>query len=68
MTGNEGDIVTQREQLLAYAGNQFLMIAARKVRATNRALEQHIPNPGHFLLLVEKHHVTRRVTRAVKNS
>ncbi len=41
------------------------MIAARKIGSPDRAAENHITDDGKAPLLMKKHHVARRVSRAV---
>jgi len=67
MPGDEGDIVTERKELLANRTDQGRVIAARKVGSPDRSGEQDVPNDGHLRLGMEEHHMTRRVTRCVNN-
>ncbi len=46
MAGDEGDVVPERPELLADRPDEQLVIAARQVRAPDRAPEQHVADDG----------------------
>ena len=68
MTGNELDIVAEREQLFLDRGNQRGMIAAREIGTPDRSLEKHVANLRELAVSVKKHDMPRRMPRAMQNS
>src|SRR5690606_24275068 len=62
---HEGDVVTQRPQLVADRVDQVRMVAAREVRATDRPVEQHVAHDGEPRLAMEEHDMPRRVAGAM---
>ena len=67
VAGYEGHVVAQRPELLGDRIDQVLMIAARKVGATDRALKQDVADHRQLGRLMVKNHVTRRVAGAVND-
>ena len=67
MPGYESDVITQREQFIADAADQVIVVTLGEIRAPDRALEDHITHPGHFLLRVKEYHMARGVPGAVYN-
>ena len=67
MTRHEGDIVSERPELLADRANQIGMIAARKIGAADRARKQHISNQRDAMRAAKEDHMARRMPRAVIN-
>src|SRR5262245_49972768 len=65
VTRNERDVVAQRQDLRLDRADQRVVIAAREVRATDRALEEHVPHDRELRLALEEDDVTGRVARAV---
>lgn len=61
MAGNECDLVPQREETLAYRGEQGCVIAAGKISAADPALEKNITDERSGRFGVKKYHVTRCV-------
>ena len=61
----EGRVATKRPQLLRDRIEQLLVIAARKVGAADRSLEQHIADDRQLRRSMVKHHMTGRVAGAV---
>ena len=61
----KGHVVAVRPKLFRDTIKQVLMIAFRKVRATDRALKKHIANESNLVCFTQKDHMTRRVSRAV---
>ena len=65
MARNEHRLVPHGPQPLSDAGDQLPMVALREIRATYAAGEQHITHKGTLDLGRMKHHMARRMTRAV---
>ncbi len=61
MAGHEGDVVAQREQLLADTGDQLGVVAPGEIGAADGALEQHVAHPGDFLRFVDEYDMAGRV-------
>src|SRR5260221_14718424 len=67
MTWHEGDVVAEWPEPLADRLQQLLVIAAREVRAADRAPEQHVAHEGHLRRSVHERHVARRVAGAMRD-
>ncbi len=67
MAGDERDVIPQREQLVADRTHQVCVVAAWKVGAADRSLEQHVSHPGQALALVQEYHVPRCMARTVED-
>ena len=65
MAGNEHRVIAHGPQTLGDAVNQVLVIALRKIRATNAAGKQHIAHERALDLRRIKHHMPRRMARAM---
>ena len=63
--GQQGHVVAERPDTLAYRTQQRRMVTPRKVRAPDRALEDHVADDRDPRLPVKKDHMPRRVTRAM---
>src|SRR5690606_3771065 len=59
VAGQELDVVTQREQLLANGVDQGGVVAAGEVGAADGAVKQHVADHGEALLRMHIDHVTR---------
>jgi len=64
---DEAHVVAEREQLLADRRQQCRMVAAWKIGAADRALEQHVSDEGESRLGLVEHHVTGSVAGAVQH-
>ena len=67
MSRHESHVVAERKQLVAYGSQQCCMVAARKIGAADRPLEQHIADESEPRLRLEKYHVTRGVAWAMNH-
>lgn len=67
MPGREGDVVTQRQQLVLDGVDQVGVVALREIGAANAAGEQHIAHEGVARGGLEQDDVTRRVAGAVQH-
>ena len=65
MPGNEGHVVAQGPELLGNRIDQILMIAARKIGATDRSLKQDIAHHGQSGRLMIENHMTGRMAGTV---
>ncbi len=65
MARHKGDVIAQRKQPLADRADQILVVAAREIRAADRALEQHVAHQGHARRRMHEHHMARRMSGAV---
>src|ERR1051325_7548056 len=68
MAGNEMHVVSQRPEFLGDGRDQLGVIAAREVRASDRAPEHDIAYEGDFRLLLEEDDVARCVAWAMPNA
>src|SRR5579872_5403730 len=64
---HESHVIAERKEPLAGRSDQRLVVAARKIGAAYRAGEEHITHPGAALPRMKEHHVSGRVTRAMKH-
>src|SRR5690606_29393781 len=62
---HEGDVVAQRPELVADRVDQVRMVAARKVRPADRAVEQDVAHDREPRLPMEEHDMAGRVARAM---
>ncbi len=67
MAGDKGDICAEWPEPAGDRGDQRGVIAARKVGSADGAGEQHVADEAELLCSAEKHHMPRRVPRAVKD-
>ena len=67
MPRHKTHVVAKRKQLLTYRCQQRCVIAARKIGATNRALEQHITDKGELRVGLVKHYMAGRVARTMQH-
>ena len=65
VAGDEGDVVAEREQLVADAGDQVVVIAHREIGPADRALEQHVADHGEAGRAMDEHDMAGRVAGAV---
>ena len=68
MAGDEGDIIAQREELFADAGNQRVKVAARKIGAPDGAGKEHVADLRKTRFFVIKGHVPGRVAGRVQHT
>lgn len=66
MPWHKAHVVAQRPEFFADSRNERGMIAARKIRAPDRALEQDVADKGEPGYGLEKYDVTWRMTRAMQ--
>lgn len=65
MTGQQGDIVAQRPDTLTDGIEQRLMVAAREIRSSDRAPEDHVADDRDASARVVEDHVAGRVSRTM---
>lgn len=65
MPGNEHRVIAHGPQALGDAGDQIIVIALRKIGAPDAAGKQHIAHKSTLDLWRIKHHMARRVPRAM---
>ena len=61
VSGNERNLVAEREQLFPDRANQCCVVALWKIRASDRAMEQHVTYQRQTGFLVVKNHMSRCV-------
>src|SRR3546814_6624603 len=67
MTRHKTDVVTERKQAFPNRTDQIVVIAARKIAATDTAGEDHVTNERQLRRRMMKDDVTRRVARTMEH-
>lgn len=67
VTGNEGDVFTQRPEAVADGRNQGVEIAPGEIGASDRAPKQHVAHNSQMAGCMKKHDVAWRMSGAVQH-
>jgi hypothetical protein len=67
MAWNEHRVIAHGPQTLRDAGDQSVVITLWKISSANAARKQNIAHKGTFDFWGMKHHMTRRVARAMSH-
>src|SRR3546814_8152812 len=68
MTRHKTDVVTERKQAFPNRADQIVVIAARKIAATDTAGEDHVADERQLRRRMMKDDVTRRVARSEEHT